>query len=58
MKEMEKQIEIIKVMEMKPNFSELAMIYSVGRRTVKKYYEGYERKTKIRNKPGVRPGGS
>ena len=29
MKEMKKQIEIIKVMGMKPNFSELARIYAV-----------------------------
>lgn len=48
---MKKQIEIIKVMGMKPNFSELARIYSVDRRTVKKYYEGYEGKAKKRNKP-------
>ena len=51
MKEMKKQIEIIKVMGMKPNFSELARIYEIDRRTVKKYYEGYEGKAKKRNKP-------
>ncbi|RAO98548.1 hypothetical protein PW5551_09385 [Petrotoga sp. 9PW.55.5.1] len=53
MKEMKEQIEIIKVMGMKPNFSELASIYAVDRRTVKKYYEVYEGKAKKRNKPGV-----
>jgi hypothetical protein len=55
MKEMKEQIEIIKVMGMKPNFSELARIYAIDRRTVKKYYEVYEGKAKKRNKPGVRP---
>jgi hypothetical protein len=49
MKELKKQIEIIKVMGMKPNFSELARMYGIDRRTVKKYYEGYEGKPKKRN---------
>ncbi len=51
MKELKKQIEIIKVMGMKPNFSELARMYGIDRRTVKKYYEGYEGKPKKRKKP-------
>ena len=42
---------MIRAMKMKPNFSELARIYGMDRRTVKKYYEGYEGKPKNRNKP-------
>ena len=37
-------------MNIKPNFSELAREYDLDRRTVKKYYEGYEGKSKTRNK--------
>ncbi|MBP2073238.1 transposase [Thermoanaerobacterium butyriciformans] len=37
-------------MEIKPNFSEIAREYGVDRRTVRKYYEGYEGKPKTRNK--------
>jgi len=36
-------------MGMKPNFSELARMYEIERRTVEKYYEGYEGKPKKRN---------
>ncbi|WP_096231828.1 hypothetical protein [Thermoanaerobacterium sp. RBIITD] len=50
MKNLLGQISILKVMEIKPNFSELAREYGVDRRTVKKYYEGYEGKPKTRNK--------
>lgn len=35
---------------MKPNFSELAREYGMDRRTIKKYYEGYEGKPNTRNK--------
>ena len=35
----------------KPNFSELARQYGIDRRTVKKYYDGYEGKQKHRSKP-------
>ena len=45
------QINIIKTMNLKPNFSELAREYGIDRRTIKKYYEGYEGKSKNRNKP-------
>lgn len=38
---------------MKPNFSELARSYGVDRRTVKKYYNGYEGKSKNRNKTSM-----
>lgn len=44
------QLEIIRAMELKPNFSELARTYGVDRRTAKKYYEGYEGKPTTRNK--------
>jgi transposase len=44
-------LNMIRAMKMKPNFSELARIYGMDRRTVKKYYEGYEGKPKSRNKP-------
>ncbi|SHK49531.1 hypothetical protein SAMN02745883_02187 [Caminicella sporogenes DSM 14501] len=44
------QINIIKTMNIKPNFSALAREYSLDRRTVKKYYEGYEGKPKVRKK--------
>ena len=40
------QLKILKLMDTKPNFSELARIYSVDRRTIKKYYDGYEGKPK------------
>jgi len=32
------QLRIIKVMDLKPNYSELARKYGFDRRTVKKYY--------------------
>lgn len=35
---------------MKPNFSELQRLYGFDRRTIKKYYEGYEGKPKNHNK--------
>ena len=36
------QLTILKSMNIKPNFSELAREYDLDRRTVKKYYEGCE----------------
>ena len=50
MEKMKKQLEIIRMMGMKPNFSELSRIYGLDRRTIKKYWEGYEGKPKTRNK--------
>ncbi|MCX7903008.1 MAG: IS21 family transposase [Caloramator sp.] len=44
------QINIFKAMKIKPNFSELAREFGIDRRTVKKYYEGYEGKPKTRKK--------
>ena len=37
--------------DIKPNFSELARFYDPDRRTVKKYYDGYEGKAAHRDKP-------
>ena len=45
------QLRIIEIMDLKPNFSELARKYGFDRRTVKKYYEGYEGKPQTRDKP-------
>ena len=45
------QLRILKLSEIKPNFSELARQYDLDRRTVKKYYDGYKGKPKHRNKP-------
>ena len=44
------QLKILKMSDIKPNFSELARLYEMDRRTVKKYYEGYEGKSKKRYK--------
>ena len=44
------QLKILKLMDTKPNFSELARIYSFDRRTIKKYYDGYEGKPKHHKK--------
>jgi transposase len=47
------QLKIIKLMEIKPNFSELQRIYGIDRRTIKKYYNGYEGKPKYHNKKSM-----
>lgn len=47
------QLNILRLFEMKPNFSELARYYGIDRRTVKKYYDGYEGKPKTRNKASM-----
>jgi len=47
------QLNILRLFDMKPNFSELARYYGVDRRTVKKYYEGYEGKPKTRNRASM-----
>lgn len=38
------QLKIPKLSDTKPNFSELSRIYGIDRRTIKKYYDGYEGK--------------
>ena len=45
------QLKIIKLSQLKPNFSELARLYGFDRRTVKKYYDGYEGKPSTHDKP-------
>jgi len=44
-------LQMLREMDLKPNFSELARIYGIDRRTVKKYWNGYQGKPKTRNKP-------
>ncbi len=51
LKNMKGQLEIMKALGIKPNFSELERAFKIERHTIKKYYEGYEGKTNIRNKP-------
>ena len=45
------QLRILKMSGIKPNFSELARQYGMDRRTVKKYYDGYQGKPKHRRRP-------
>lgn len=47
---MKGQIEIMKTLGIKPNFSELAREFNKDRHTIKKYYEGYTGKKTLRNK--------
>ena len=47
---MKGQLEIMKTLGIKPNFSELERNFKINRHTIKKYYDGYEGKKKIRNK--------
>lgn len=45
------QLRILKLSDLKPNFSELGRMYDIDRRTIKKYYDGYEGKPAHHNKP-------
>ena len=45
------QLEIMKTLKIKPNFSELERTFIIERHTIKKYYEGYKGKPANRNKP-------
>ena len=45
------QLQILKLSNIKPNYAELARIYGVDWRTVKKYYDGYEGKPIHHSKP-------
>lgn len=49
-KEMKGQLEIMKTLGIKPNFSELERTYEIDRHTIKKYYDGYEKGSPIKNK--------
>ena len=49
-KNMKGQLEIMKTLGIKPNFSELERTYGINRHTIKKYYEGYEGSSPTRNK--------
>ena len=44
------QLKILRMNDSKPNFSELARMYEMDRRTVKKYYDGYVGKPAHHNK--------
>lgn len=44
------QLKILRLSGIRPNFSELARQYDLDRRTVKKYYDGYEGKPVHRSK--------
>ena len=44
------QLKILKLSKIKPNFSKLAREYEIDRRTIKKYYDGYEGKPAHHNK--------
>ena len=44
------QLQILNMSGIKPNFSKIAREYDIDRRTVKKYYDGYEGKPAHRNK--------
>ncbi|OOC44855.1 IS21 family transposase [Thermosipho sp. 1074] len=50
MEKVKQHLEMLRGMDLRPNFSELARIYGIDRRTVKKYWEGYRGKPKKRNK--------
>lgn len=45
------QLRILKLSQLRPNFSDLAREYGMDRRTVKKYYDGYNGKPSHHQKP-------
>lgn len=47
---MKGQLEIMKSIGIKPNFSELERALGINRHTIKKYYGGYEGKPAVKNK--------
>lgn len=51
LKNMKGQLEIMKTLGIKPNFSELERAFDIDRHTIKKYYNGYEGKPATKNKP-------
>ena len=50
MGKLRKELLFMDMNEMKPNYAELARKHEIDWRTVKKYHEGYEGKSKHRNK--------
>lgn len=50
-KNMKGQLEIMKTLGIKPNFSELERAFNIDRHTIKKYYNGYEGKPASKSKP-------
>ena len=50
MEKLRKELLFMDMNEMKPNYAELARKHEIDWRTVKKYHEGYEGKSKHRNK--------
>lgn len=50
LRNMKGQLEIMKTLGIKPNFSELERAFEIERHTIKKYYDGYEGKKENRNK--------
>ena len=50
LEKMKGQLEIMKTLGIKPNFSELERNFKINRHTIKKYYEGYEGKKETRNR--------
>ena len=50
LKNMKGQLEIMKTLGIKPNFSELERAFDINRHTIKKYYDGYEGKATNRSK--------
>ena len=44
------QLQLLRGLEMKPNFSELSRHHGLDRRTIKKYWDGYQGKPKTINK--------
>lgn len=46
-----KDLAIMKIAEIKPNYRALGIKHNIDQRTVKKYHEGYEGKSKVRKKP-------
>ena len=50
MNELRKELVILRELEIKPNYAELARKYNCDYRTVKKYNEGYEGKSSTRER--------